>query len=206
MSEVENLELADSSAYLIWEDADDRSWWLARSHDENAVYVIALDAITGHVLSLRQSSTETDFKVIAAVSQSGQEDLSGGISEGKRNAVKWLGDPSEPTLRAGVRRWRATRWSKIAIREVPLTITALLIGAVLAFIVAAFFVATNIAGWPMIAVGTLFGTLAGWLLKWLVDRKMKSFLGPLGRFFTVAGSAALGALLTTSVFFVLFGV
>lgn len=205
MSDVEDSESIESSSFLIWEESDGESWWLARSHDTDAVYVIALDSITGHVLVLRQSSKDTDFKVIAAVQTDAQSDISVRIAEAKRHAVKWLGNPNEPTIRASVRGWRVRRWSKIAIREVPLALAALLIGALLAFVVAAFFVVTSVAGWVMVVVGTLMGAAAGWLLKWLTDRKLKSLLGPLGRFLTLAGGATLGALVTTSTFFVLFG-
>lgn len=196
----------DSSSYLIWEDADDKAWWLARSHDEDAVYVIAEDAVTQHILILRQPTQSKDFKVIATVPKDKSGNAGSGIAEGKRIAVRWLGDPDAASIRASVRRWRANRWGKIALRELPLACFALLTGVMLAFIVAAFFIMTNITGWLMIVVGTLFGTCAGLLLKWLADRKLKSLLGPVGRFYTVAGSATLGALLTTSIFFMLFGV
>lgn len=204
MTNTEMSEPEDSSAYLIWEDADDKAWWLARSHDQDAVYVIAIDAITHHILVLRQSSNDADFSVIAALPQPAAADLAKGLAEGKRTAVQWLGDQNAPAIRSSVRYWRAKRWGKIALREGPLAGIALAIGVLLAIIVAAFFIMTNITGWAMIAVGTLFGASAGFLLKWVVDRKLKSFFGPLGRFITVAGSAALGALFTTSVFFVLF--
>lgn len=205
MSDVDNSASTETSSFLIWEESDGQSWWMARSHDTDAVYVIASDSITGHVLVLRQLSKGTDFKVIAAVLMSTQSDISVRVAEAKRSAVKWLGNPNEPTIRASVRRWRAKRWSKIAMREVPLALAALLTGALLAFIVAAFFVVTSVAGWVMVVVGTLTGGAAGWLMKWLADRKLKSLLGPLGRFLTLAGGATLGALVTTSIFFVLFG-
>lgn len=204
MTNAEVSESEKSSAYLIWEDADDKAWWLARSHDQDAVYVIAVDAITRHILVLRQSSNDSDFRVIAAVPQTGIEKLEKGVAEGKRMAVKWLGDQKAADIRSGVRNWRAKRWGKIALREVPIASVALAVGVILATIVAAFFIMTNITGWAMIVVGTVFGASAGFLLKWIIDRKVKSFFGPLGRFVTVAGSAAFGALLTTSVFYVLF--
>lgn len=204
MTNTEVSASEQSAAYLIWEDADDKAWWLARSHDQDAVYVIAVDAITHHILVLRQSSKDSDFRVIAALPRAATEDLAKGLAEGKRTTVKWLGDQKTPDIRSGVRNWRARRWSKIALREVPVASVAFAVGVLLAIIVAAFSIMTNINGWVMIAVGTVFGASAGFLLKWLVDRKLRSFLGPLGRFLTVTGSAALGALLTTSTFFVLF--
>lgn len=195
----------DASPVLIWEDADDKTWWLARSHDEHAVYVIAEDAITHHILVLRQTSKVEDFKVVAAVPQAAGVGLEVAIADGKRVAAVWHEHPDDSSARSGVRRWRLHRLSKVALREVPLACVALIAGSVLAFIVAAFFIMTSLAGWIMIVVGTAFGAGAGWLLKWLADQKVKSALGPMGRFLTISGSATLGALCTTSLFFVLFG-
>ena len=194
-----------SSAYLIWEDADHETWWLARSHDDDTIYIVARDPVTAHVLVLCQKENRKPYKVIAAIPIRSTDGLSGAIAEAKRLGVKWIGNQNVPAIKNSVRRWRMLRWGKIAFREVPLALASLFIGVLLAFIVSAFFIATDLTGWTMVVVGTLFGALFGWILKWVADRKLKSLTGALGRFFTVTGSAALGALTTVLVFLVLFG-
>lgn len=204
MGESNDQPAETTSAYLIWEDADKETWWLSRSHDDSGAHVIAPDSVTKHVLVLHQRGGKGRFRVVAAVRVGSVSTLTAAVAEAKRLTVRWIGDPHFPETKAGVRAWRAQRWTKIAVREVPLALVSLAIGGMLAFIVAAFFITTDIAGWPMIVVGTLLGLSSGWLLKWAADRKFTSLMGPLGRFFTVTGSATIGAFLTVSVFFVLF--
>lgn len=204
MSEPSDQQAESSSAYLIWEDADKETWWLARSHDDGGAYVIAPDSVTKHILVLYQRAGKGRFKVIASVRTGAGNAFPAAIAEAKRMAVRWIGDPDFAEIKSSVRAWRAQRWSKIAIREVPLALVSLSIGGLLAFIVAAFFITTDIAGWLMIVVGTLLGLSSGWLLKWAADRKFASLMGPLGRYFTVTGSATLGAFLMVTVFFILF--
>ncbi|MBT4740777.1 MAG: hypothetical protein HOH20_14330 [Rhodospirillaceae bacterium] len=204
MTATDDTESETSSTYLIWEDAENETWWLSRSHDDEAAYIIAPDSITKHLLVLRQPTGSRRFKVIATVHSNQANGLSGAIAEAKRDAIKWIGDPKFAPIKSSVRAWRAQRWTKIALREVPLALISSLIGCVLAFFVAAFFIMTEVTGWPMVLVGTLLGLSSGWLLKWAADRKFTSLMGPFGRFVTVTGSATLGAFLTVSVFFVLF--
>jgi hypothetical protein len=204
MTVTEEAGSETSPAYFIWEDAEEDTWWLSRRHDESAAFVIAPDSVTNHVLVLRQPSGSNRFKVIAAI-QMGQESSVGtAVAEAKRTAVKWIGVPNSAPIKSGVRAWRAQRWSKIALREVPLALVSSFIGCVLAFFVAAFFIMTDVSGWPMVVVGTLLGFSSGWLLKWAADRNFSSLMGPIGRFVTVTGGATAGAFLTVSVFFILF--
>ncbi len=194
-----------SSAYLIWEDADHETWWLARSHNDDASYIVGRDAVTAHILVLCQKTDQKSYKVIAAVPLRSDTSLPNAIAEAKRLGVKWSGDQNTPAIKSSVRRWRALRWSKIAVREIPLALVSLFIGVLLAFVVSAFFITTDMTGWTMVVVGTLFGALSGWVLKWIADRKLASLTGAFGRFFTVTGSATFGALTTVLVFLVLFG-
>lgn len=200
--ETSNSSIA--TPILIWEDAADDAWWLARSQDADAVYVLAEDAVTHHVLVLRQAAKGQAYKVVAAIRSGALTDSASAVAAGKDAAVRWVQNPQAADIRADVRRWRTTRCTKIGLRELPLACVAFVIGCALAFIIAAFFIVSNMAGWVMIVVGTFFGAGAGWLLKWLADQKMKSAIGPFGRFLTIAGSATLGALVTMMVFFVLF--
>lgn len=193
------------SAYLIWEDADHETWWLARSHDEDVNYVVAKDSVTAHILVLRQADAKKSYKVIAAIPLKTNEVIDGAVAEAKRLGVKWIGDPEAPAIKQSVHRWRFARWGKIGIREVPLSLASLCVGILLALIVSAFFIATDLTGWTMVVVGTLFGTLFGWVLKWVADQKLASLTGAVGRFLTVTGSVTFGALITVLLFFVLFG-
>lgn len=204
MNEINEPEVESSSAYLIWEDADKETWWLSRSHDDGGAYIVAPDSVTEHVLVLHQAEGKKRFRVIAAIRAGKVNSPSAAIAEAKRITVRWLGDSQAPEIKSSVRTWRAQRWSKIALREVPLALISVAIGSILAFIVAAFFITTEIAGWPMVLIGTLLGLSSGWLLKWAADRKFASLMGPLGRFATVTGSATLGAFLTVTLFFILF--
>jgi len=204
MSQIKLAEIVSSSAYLIWEDADKETWWLSRCHADGGLYIVAPDSVTDHVLVLHQPEGKTSFKVIAAIRTGKVNTRSVAIAEAKRRAVRWLGDPLSAEIKSGVRTWCAQRWSTIALRELPLALVSVLIGSILAFIVAAFFIVTEIAGWPMVLIGTLLGLSSGWLLKWAADRKFSSFMGPMSRFWTVTGSATLGAFLTVLLFFILF--
>ncbi len=194
-----------NAAYLIWEDADHETWWFARSHDEGAIYIIARDSVTAHVLLLCQPDGSQTYKVIGAVPLRSASDLDSAITEAKRLGVKWIGHQNAPAMKSSVRRWRALRWTKIGAREVPLALAALFLGALLAFFVSAFFIMTDLTGWTMVVVGTLFGALFGWVLKWIADRKLASLTGAIGRFFTVTCSAVVGALVTVFLFLFLFG-
>lgn len=196
---------SESAAYLIWEHADHETWWLARSHDQSDTYVIAKDSVTAHTLVLRQGETASAFKVIVAVPVRGPDGADSAIAEAKRLSVKWIGDPQSAVIKNSVNRWRALRWSKIAVREVPLALASLSTGILLALIVSTFFIATDLTGWTMVIVGTVFGAMSGWVLKWTADQKFTSLMGPTGRFATVTGSATLGALITVVLFFMLFG-
>ena len=202
---IDNSELETSKNFLIWEDADKEAWWLARSHDQDSVYIIAPDSVTAHILVLRQPAGRKSFHVVVAIPISQSEGQFAAVAEAKRATVRLISDTRSPVIQSGVRKWRVQRWSQVALREVPLALVALVIGVVLAFFVAAFFIMTDFTGWTMVAVGTLLGLSSGWLLKWAADRKFTSLMGPLGRFFTVTGSATIGALLTVSASFVLFG-
>jgi hypothetical protein len=197
-------DLSDGSAYLIWEEAEKTTWWLARGHDGTATFVIAPDLLTGHMLVLMQTTEDSAFKVIAAVSKRQAADRATALAEAKRMAVRWLSNNDDQTVKASVRAWRTQRWSFIAVREVPLAALALAVGGFLAFVIASFFILTGLTGWVMIVVGVLMGALAGWILKWLADLKFASVLGPAGRFYSVTGSAVIGSVGTMVVFFVLF--
>jgi len=193
-----------SLGYLIWEDAEKETWWLARSHIENFTFIIAADSITSHVLVLRQAEDRTDHSVIVAVPLTQRGEFVAAIAEAKRLAVRWVSETESPELKGAVRAWRAKRWAIIALKEVPLALVAVVIGAALSFFVSAFFIMTSFTGWTMVIVGTLLGVSSGWLLKWAADQKFTSLMGPFGRFITVVGGAALGALLTVSSFLILF--
>ncbi len=195
---------SEPSAYLIWEEAEKETWWLARGHDDAATFVIAPDTLTGHMLVLRQAADDAPFKVVAAVSKNTASDRAAAIAEAKRLAVRWLTNMHDKSVRSSVRGWRAIRWSSIALREVPLAALAMGVGGFLAFVIAAFFILTGLTGWGMIAVGVLAGAMAGWVLKWLADLKIASVLGPAGRFYSVTGGAVIGSGCTILVFFVLF--
>ncbi|MEQ8507433.1 MAG: hypothetical protein RIB43_00390 [Rhodospirillaceae bacterium] len=193
-----------SPGYLIWEDAEKETWWLARSHSDGFTFVIAPDSITSHVLVLRQAEGGKDHRIIVAVPLTLHGDLVSAIAEAKRLAVRWVSEANSPEIISAVRSWRAKRWTRIALKEVPLAFVAVMIGVALSFFVSAFFIMTNFTGWTMVIVGTLLGLASGWLLKWAADRKFTSLMGPLGRFITVVGGATLGALLTVTSFLVLF--
>ena len=204
MSQIKLAEIVSSSAYPIWEDADKETWWLSRCHDDGGLYIVAPDSVTDHVLVLHQPEGKKRFKVIAAIRTGKVNTRTVAIAEAKRRALRWLDDPLSAEVKSGVRAWYSQRWSTIALRELPLALVSVLIGSILAFIVAAFFIVTEIAGWPMVLIGTLLGLSSGWLLKWAADRKFSSFMGPMSRFWTVTGSATLGAFLTVLLFFILF--
>ena len=194
-----------SPAYLIWEDADQAAWWLARSHDNHVNYLIARDSVTAHLLILIRKDPLESYEVIATVPLKSEEVLPRAIAEAKRLCIKWIGDSKAPLIQRSVRRWRIARWTKIGFREGPLAFVSLCIGVFLALVISSFFITTGITGWSMVVVGTIFGVLFGWILKWLADKKLASLLGPIGRFITVTGSVTIGAVLTAFMFMILYG-
>jgi hypothetical protein len=100
--------------------------------------------------------------------------------------------------------WRLRRIIFICAHESPLIFVAVLMGSFLAFLVSLFVVITDLQGWFMIAIGSFLGALMGVFLRWIANKKLVSFTGSWGRFFSTVFSATVSALLTTLLFFVLF--
>lgn len=181
---------------LIWEDEPPGSpnWWLSRTRSGELQIFIAPDQLTSSLLCLTRSSVRPgayDVLIVMpdidAVSQGNPLDLA------KMATARKLARP-DLLIGRSLTRWRIHRGVRIALNQLPLAAVAFLLGAVLGLAVGLFAVSTSLVGWPMVAIGILLGAISGPILKWLIDRRFNSLLGPWGRFWLATGAAALGAM------------
>jgi hypothetical protein len=190
-----------AAADLIWEDEppESRSWWLSRTHFGDVQVFIAPDPLTRSLLCLRRAGGKADAYDVMVVVDQGAEALA---TLKQAVAVK-LTDPAAEVGRR-IWSWRLHRAAKLALNQTPLAAAAVLVGALLGLAVALFAVSTSMVGWPMLAAGILIGAASGPLLKFLVDRRFKSLLGPWGRFWVATLAAAFGAFATAGGLLTLF--
>lgn len=185
-------------ADLIWEDepAGSGAWWLSRARSGDLQVFIAADALTASLLALaRRGARAGDYDVLVVVAEAAHADRPAALAAVKRALAEKLAHPLAEVGRPVVA-WRLERAARLALNQAPLALAALLLGALLGLAVALFAVSTALVGWPMLAAGIVIGAASGPLLKFLVDRRFKSQLGPWGRFWVATISAAAGALLT----------
>ncbi len=195
---------APHKADLIWEDelSDSQAWWLSRARSGDLQLFIAVDPMTSSLLCLARNSIRPDnYDVLVVVRQHG--DMSTTLRAAKEAvAIKVatpLADVGWPIMA-----WRVVRAGHIVLNQGPLIFVSLLLGALLGLAVALFAVSTQLVGWPMLAAGIAIGAASGPPLKFLVDRRFKSVLGPWGRFWVAVASAALGAVFTAGGLLTLF--
>lgn len=193
-------------ADLIWEDelAGTHAWWLSRARAGDLQIFIAVDPMTSSLLCLARSSVRPDnYDVLAVVRRQAHPDMAATLMAAKDAvAIK----VAHPLAEVGwpVMAWRLSRAGHIALNQGPLILVSLLLGALLGLAVALFAVSTQLVGWPMLAAGIAIGAASGPPLKFLVDRRFKSVLGPWGRFWVATLSAAVGAVMTAGGLLTLF--
>gem|GEM_PF-3430305 len=191
---------------LIWEDepAGSQAWWLSRARSADHQVFIATDPLTGSLLCLGHGAAKSaDYDVMVVLREADFTDRAAGLAAMKHAAAVKLSNPVAEAGRS-VAAWRLHRAAKLALNQAPLAAAALLIGALLGLAVALFAISTAMVGWPMLAAGILIGAASGPLLKFLVDRRFKSLLGPWGRFWIATLSAAIGAFTTAGGLLTLF--
>ena len=185
-------EVAD----LIWEDepAQSQSWWLARARSGDVQLFIAPDPLTASLLCLGRTTAKPDqYNVLVVISETQCADRATALAAAKHSIAVKIAHPAAEVGRP-IMSWRIHRAMKLALNQAPLAAAALLLGAVLGLAVALFAVSTAMVGWPMLVAGIMIGAASGPLLKFLIDRRFKSQLGPWGRFWVATLSAAAGAL------------
>jgi hypothetical protein len=180
---------------LIWEDepVESQAWWLTRSRSGDLQVFIAPDPITGSLLGLcRTGARPQNYDVVMALVEQPYPSRPEALIAAKHAMAIKISDPLAEVGRP-LMVWRLSRALKFALNQVPLAAVALLIGALLGLAVALFAISTSLVGWPMLVAGILIGAASGPLLKFLVERRFKSLLGPWGRFWVATLAAALGA-------------
>ena len=200
------------SAFLIWEDEDTESerWWLSRAREAGAAgrrdFFIAEDDITNVLVCVLLPQGARRYHVLSIVSLDEHITIGEAMTAAKAAVVEWLNAPHEPVMRQIVQRWRLRRSFTMVWRNLPLAFGGFGIGAALGLVVAFFAVTSNLIGWPMLAVGIVFGAAAGPALKFLVDWRSASatISGPWGRFTMVTVAALIGAAIFAGGVFTLF--
>lgn len=190
--------LAAQPLPLIWEDepAGSNAWWLSRAQAGGLQLFIATDPLTASLLCLGRSSVRPDhYDVLAIVVERATDGRAASLEEAKQAAARKASDPMADVGRS-VLTWRIDRAFRLALNQVPLALAALAVGALLGLAVGLFAVSTALVGWPMLAAGIFIGAASGPLLKLLIDRRLRSVLGPWGRFWVATLSAFTGALIT----------
>ncbi len=193
-----------SKADLIWEDelAESQSWWLSRARAGDLQLFIAVDPMTSSLLCLARNSIKPDrYDVLVVVRQ--RFDMTATLGAAKEAvAIK----VANPLAEVGwpIMGWRAVRAGHVVLNQGPLILVSLLLGALLGLAVALYAVSTQLVGWPMLGAGIVIGAASGPPLKFLVDRRFKSVLGPWGRFWVATVSAAIGAVFTAGGLLTLF--
>ncbi|MBL8629598.1 MAG: hypothetical protein JNM81_08225 [Rhodospirillaceae bacterium] len=193
-------------ADLIWEDElpDTQAWWLSRARSGDLQVFIAVDPMTSSLLCLGRNSIRPDnYDVLAVVRKPLHSDMAVALAVAKDAVAMKV---ANPLVEVGwsLMAWRFARAGQITLNQGPLIFVSLLLGALLGLAVALFAVSTQLVGWPMLTAGIVIGAASGLPLKFLVDRRFKSVLGPWGRFWVATLSAAAGAVITAGGLLTLF--
>lgn len=191
---------------LIWEDepAGSQVWWLTRSRSGDLQVFIAPDPVTGSLLGLSHTSARPkSYDVVIVLAEKPFASRAESLNATKHALAVKISDPLAEVGRS-LTWWRFSRAVKFALNQLPLAAVAMLLGALLGLAVALFAISTSLVGWPMLVAGIVIGAASGPLLKFLVERRFKSLLGPWGRFWVATLSAALGAFATAGGLLTLF--
>jgi hypothetical protein len=193
-------------ADLIWEDepSESQAWWLARTRSKDLQIFIVADPLTASLLCLGRTAAKPNaYDVLVVISEPQYADRAAAMRAAKYAVAMKISHPHADVGRS-VMAWRLSRALKFTLNQAPLAAVALLLGALLGLAVALFAISTSMVGWPMLAAGIIIGAASGPLLKFLVDRRFKSLLGPWGRFWVATLAAALGAFATAGGLLTLF--
>lgn len=183
-------------ADLIWEDgpSEANTWWLSRTRTGGLQLFVAADSLTSCLLCLaRSGSRPNDYDILVVISEREHSDRTASLAAAKHAVAVKIANPLTDLGRSSFG-WRLERFARIALNQLPLALAAISLGALLGLAVALFAVSTQLVGWPMLVAGILIGAASGPLLKFLIDRRFKSLLGPWGRFWVATLGASLGAL------------
>jgi hypothetical protein len=201
-----NTVAAPPPADLIWEDEPEGSqnWWLSRTRAGDLQLFLATDSITKSLLCLaRNSARPDDYAVLVVVPERPHHTRQSLMFEAKTAAVQKIANP-RADVGQPVMGWRLWRLTRVALNQVPLILVAVALGGLLGMAVGLFATSTQLVGWPMLVAGIVIGAASGPPLKFLVDHRFKSVLGPWGRFWVATVSAALGAVFTAGGLLTLF--
>jgi hypothetical protein len=198
--------VVDPRADLIWEDESPGStaWWLTRAHVGDLQVFIAADALTKSLLCIGRAATvRGSYSVLAVIVETDFADRTSGIAAAKEAAARRIADPLSAVGRS-VALWRVGRAFRLVLNQAPLALAAFLLGGLLGLVVGLFSVSTALVGWPMLVAGLVIGAASGPLIKFLIEKRFSSVLGPWGRLAVATLSAAAGTLLTAGGLFSLY--
>jgi hypothetical protein len=195
-------DLAD----LIWEDepVGSQAWWLSRSRSGDLQLFLVADPLTSSLLCLTRSGVRpNDYDMLLVMPDTDVLHQGNPVELTKIAVAKKIVHPNHQIGR-GVFRWRLQRVAKLILNQVPLAMASFVIGAALGLAVGLFAVSTEMVGWPMLAIGIVLGAASGPVLKFIIDRRFKSLLGPWGRFWVATGAATAGAVIAAGGLLALF--
>ena len=193
-------------ADLIWEDEPEESqaWWLSRTRAGDLQLFLAKDALTNSLLCLARSGVRPDdYDVLIVIPQQPHHSTASLMGDAKSAAAMKISNPLADVGQP-VMGWRLWRLVRLALNQAPLIAVAFFLGGLMGMAVGLFAISTQLVGWPMLVAGILIGAASGPPLKFLVDHRMKSMLGPWGRFWVATISAAMGAVFTAGGLLTLF--
>jgi hypothetical protein len=157
---------------------------------------VAADGLTKSLLCIgRAGATGSRYTVLAVIGDFNDRDRDIRIATAKEATARRLADPLAD-VGGSVLLWRLGRFGRLILNQAPLGLAAFALGGLLGLAVGLFAVSTALVGWPMLAAGLVIGAASGPLIKFLIDRRFSSVLGPWGRFMVATLSAAAGALVT----------
>jgi hypothetical protein len=191
---------------LIWEDepVGSQAWWLSRSRSGDLQLFLVADPLTSSLLCLTRSGARpNDYDMLLVMPDVDVIHQSNPVDLAKIAVAQKIAHPGQ-LIGRGVIRWRLQRVAKLALNQLPLAIISFAAGAALGLAVALFAVSTAMVGWPMLVIGIVLGAASGPLLKFIIDRRFKSLLGPWGRFWVATGAAAAGAVIAAGGMLALF--
>jgi hypothetical protein len=195
-------DLAD----LIWEDepVGSQSWWLSRSRSGDLQLFLVADPLTSSLLCLTRSGARpNDYDMLLVMPDVDTLHQGNPVDLAKTAIARKIARP-EQSIGRSVLVWRLQRIAKLAMNQLPLAVTSFATGAALGLAVALFAVSTAMVGWPMLAIGIVLGAASGPVLKFIIDRRIKSLLGPWGRFWVATSAAAAGAVIAAGGLLALF--
>ena len=190
---------------LIWYDSERETWWKSRSNFENLSFILAEDKVTNCILVLVKRFGSQSHDVIAALPNSERNTQGDNVELAKVTASNWINLKELPKIASGVRKWSFIFSLKIFLRELPYPLFLLISTFLITFIMSVFFLQNNYSYEEIIFLSSFFSIFSGFLISWVLNKKLKIHVSKIKRnislILSVAGGTFFGIFLVFIVFF-----